>query len=154
MKEQSFRTIATRISLLSCSNDHLEFIPQRNTFQDLQTKIPVLKKTFKAQFLRKVEYFMVKSLLSRSSENKPHTKETHPRPSSLVQRSIQGSLSRLCQAILPVEGKTKWKHLKYNSYSFSSKSLEFLQLLTCWQTRFEWFMTKESGVYIARSLTF
>ena len=48
-----------------------------------------------------------KSLLPGPPESKPHTKETLPRPSSLAQRFIQGSLSRLCQEILPVEGETK-----------------------------------------------
>ena len=40
------------------------------------------------------------------------------------------------------------------SKCFSTQSLELLELLICWETRFEWFMTKKSGVYIAWSVTF
>ena len=40
------------------------------------------------------------------------------------------------------------------SKCFSFWSLELLQLLTCWKTRFQWFLTKGSEVYIARKVAF
>ena len=40
-----------------------------------------------------------------------------------------------------------------NEYTFFIPLTGTPKVLTCGQTRFEWFMTKESGVYIARSMT-